>query len=261
MKINSNQLEKRLMFLLLFRNNSAKSLSYKDDNKGYATKCVWGKITDLSQVVNLIKTLYYFSLDFEIFVVCATSGASLVTQMVKNLLAIQETLVQSMGQEGPLEKGMSAHSSILALRISCTEEPGGLPPMGSQRVLKTAFVVLITASPWIHFLCLLQGTTLSRFSFYRSLNTFTFLFYTHTFCNLIFHLSWIGANKVTQLVFQTHKVSLLAWPLQENRLYSTSYSAPLCEYLLSITNIIYFKLNPRSFRHSLLLLQTSNLTL
>ena len=58
MKINSNQLEKRLMFLLLFRNNSTKSLSYKDDNKGYATKYVWGKNTDLCQVVNLIKQLY-----------------------------------------------------------------------------------------------------------------------------------------------------------------------------------------------------------
>ena len=87
----------------------------------------------------------------------------------------------SLGQEGPLEKGMSTHSSILALKIPCTEEPGALQPMGSQRVLKTAFVVLITVSSWIHFLHLLQGTTLSCFSFYHSFNTFTSLFYTHTF--------------------------------------------------------------------------------
>ena len=154
MKINSNQLEKRLMFLLFFRNNSTKSLSYKDDNKGYATKYVWGRNTDLCQVVNLIKTLYYFSLDFVIFVVCATSRASLVTQMVKNLPAMQEIWVQSLGREGPLEKGMSPHSSILALKIPCTDEPGRLQPMGSQKVLETAFVVLITASSgYTFFIC------------------------------------------------------------------------------------------------------------
>ena len=46
--------------------------------------------------------------------------------MVKNLLAEQETLVQSLGQEDPLEKGMATHSSILAWRSPWTEEPGGL---------------------------------------------------------------------------------------------------------------------------------------
>ena len=52
--------------------------------------------------------------------------ASLVVQMVKNLPAIQETLVPSLGQEDPLEKGMAPHSSILAWRIPWTEEPGEL---------------------------------------------------------------------------------------------------------------------------------------
>ena len=52
--------------------------------------------------------------------------ASLVAQMVKNLPAMQETQVQSLGQEDPLEKGMATHSSILAWRMSWTEEPGGL---------------------------------------------------------------------------------------------------------------------------------------
>ena len=52
--------------------------------------------------------------------------ASLVAQTVKNPLAIQETWVQSLGQEDPLEKGMATHSSILAWRIPWTEEPGGL---------------------------------------------------------------------------------------------------------------------------------------
>ena len=57
-----------------------------------------------------------------------------VAQMVKNLPATQETQVQSLGQEDPLEKGMALHSSILAWRILWTEEPGGLRSMGSQRV-------------------------------------------------------------------------------------------------------------------------------
>ena len=54
--------------------------------------------------------------------------------MVKNLSAKQETRVQSLGREDPLEKEIEAHSSILAWRIPWTEEPGGLPSMGSCRV-------------------------------------------------------------------------------------------------------------------------------
>ena len=53
-------------------------------------------------------------------------GASLVVQMVQNLPAMQETQVQSLGQEDSLEKGMATHSSLLASRIPCSEEPGGL---------------------------------------------------------------------------------------------------------------------------------------
>ena len=54
--------------------------------------------------------------------------------MVRNLLAMKETRVGSLGREDPLEKGMSTHSSILAWRIPWTEEPGGLQSMGLQRV-------------------------------------------------------------------------------------------------------------------------------
>ena len=53
---------------------------------------------------------------------------------VKNLHAMQETWVQSLGWEDPLEKGMAAHSSILAWRIPWMEEPGGLQSMALQRV-------------------------------------------------------------------------------------------------------------------------------
>ena len=52
--------------------------------------------------------------------------------MVKSLPATQETWVQSLGQEDPLEKEMATHSSILAWRIPWTEETGGLQSMGSQ---------------------------------------------------------------------------------------------------------------------------------
>ena len=58
---------------------------------------------------------------------------SLVAQMVKNLPAMWENWVQSLGQEDPLKKVMATHSSILAWRIPWTEEPGGLQSMGSQR--------------------------------------------------------------------------------------------------------------------------------
>ena len=59
---------------------------------------------------------------------------SLVAQKVKNLPAMQETQVQSLGREDPLEKGMATHSSILAWRIPWTEETGRLQSMGSQKV-------------------------------------------------------------------------------------------------------------------------------
>ena len=53
------------------------------------------------------------------------SGCKLVAQTVKNLLAMQETQVQSLGWEAPLEKGMATHSSVLTWRIPGTGEPGG----------------------------------------------------------------------------------------------------------------------------------------
>ena len=55
--------------------------------------------------------------------------ASLMAQMVKNLPAMQDTGVQSLGQEDPLEKEMATHSSILAWRIPWTEEPNGQQSM------------------------------------------------------------------------------------------------------------------------------------
>ena len=59
---------------------------------------------------------------------------SLVTQTVKNLPAMQDTWVQYLGWENPLEKEVATHSSILAWRTPWTEELGRLQSMGSQRV-------------------------------------------------------------------------------------------------------------------------------
>ena len=57
-----------------------------------------------------------------------------MAQMVKNLPAVQETQVRSLGWEDPLEKGMATYSSVLAWRIPRTEEPGRLQSLGWQRV-------------------------------------------------------------------------------------------------------------------------------
>ena len=57
-----------------------------------------------------------------------------MAQMVKNPPAVQETLVQSLGQEDPLEEGMATHFSILVWRIPWTEEPGRIQSVGLQRV-------------------------------------------------------------------------------------------------------------------------------
>ena len=64
----------------------------------------------------------------------STTRASLVAQTVKNLPAMWETWIQSLGQADALEKGMATHPSILAWRTPQTEEPGSLQSMALQRV-------------------------------------------------------------------------------------------------------------------------------
>ena len=70
----------------------------------------------------------------------------MVAQMVKNLPAMQETQVLSLGQEGPLEKGMTTHSSILAWRMPRTEQPGGLQSSSVQ--FSSLSRVQLFATPW-----------------------------------------------------------------------------------------------------------------
>ena len=69
-----------------------------------------------------------------VVIVSGGQWASLVPQMVRNLPAMQEAWVPSLGPEDLLEKGMATHSSILAWRIPWPEEPGRLQSTGSQRV-------------------------------------------------------------------------------------------------------------------------------
>ena len=57
-----------------------------------------------------------------------------MAQKIKNLLAVQETWIQYLGWDDPLEKEIATHSSILAWKIPRTEESGGLPFMGLQRI-------------------------------------------------------------------------------------------------------------------------------
>ena len=63
-----------------------------------------------------------------------TTQGFLVTQLGEHLPAVQETWARFLGQKNPLEKEIATHSSIPVWRIPWTEEPGGLQPVGSQRV-------------------------------------------------------------------------------------------------------------------------------
>ena len=91
---------------------------------------IWRAQSMGSQRVSTVLSDFTFTFTLSIVPVIR---ASLVTKMVKYPPAVQETRVQSLGQEDPLEKEMATHSSTLAWRIPWTEEPGGLQSMGSQR--------------------------------------------------------------------------------------------------------------------------------
>ena len=71
-----------------------------------------------------------------------------MAHLVKNLPAMQETQVQSLGQEDPMEKGMATHSSILAWRIPWTEEPGRLQFMGCKELDMTKRLSLTQGTQW-----------------------------------------------------------------------------------------------------------------
>ena len=89
---------------------------------------------------------------YKSLMIMPTLGASLVAKMVKNLPAMQKTRVQTLGGKEPLEKEMATYSSILPWRIPWTEEPGGLQPMGSQRVRHDWVTEHIAHHPMLHCL-------------------------------------------------------------------------------------------------------------
>ena len=89
------------------------------------------KNTHVLHSVNLSIEIKYQHMQINIQV-CLLKKLSLVGQMVKNPPAMEETQVQSLGWEDPLEKEMATHSSILACKILWIEETGGLQPMRSQ---------------------------------------------------------------------------------------------------------------------------------
>ena len=94
----------------------------------------WGlEESDTTRRLNSNPLLYMKPIVSELSSYCLFE-ASLVAQTVKRLPAVQETPVRSLGWEDPLEKEMATHSSTLAWKIPCTEEPGRLQSMGSQRV-------------------------------------------------------------------------------------------------------------------------------
>ena len=138
---------------------------------------------------------------------------SVVAQMVKNLPAMHETQIQSLGQEDPLKKGIATYSSVLAWKILWRQEPSGLQPMGSQRVrhdwitLSLSWFPLLCKSlhvlpgpaclflllfllPWeidlrkhcfdlcqgIFCLCCLLGSFMVSFPIFKSLSHFKFIF-------------------------------------------------------------------------------------
>ena len=89
---------------------------------------------DMTERLTLSLSLFIVILRTGFNKVCKAPGLPGVTQMVKCLPAMQETRVQSLGQEDPLEKEKATHFSILVWSIPWTEEPDGLQSMGSQRV-------------------------------------------------------------------------------------------------------------------------------
>ena len=99
-------------------------------------KNIWMNESSL-KIFNFSSSYFFFKWSkmwYHIFKANHYQWTSLVAQMVKNLPAMQETQVRSLGQEDPLEKGKATHPSILAWRIQWTEEPGGLQSVGLQRV-------------------------------------------------------------------------------------------------------------------------------
>ena len=98
------------------------------------SRLVWNPIWERPTLMGANVATTNFSDTLNLCSLQRSVWASLVAQMIKNLSAMQETQVWSLGREDPLEKEMATHSSILARRIPWTEKPGGPQSMGLQRI-------------------------------------------------------------------------------------------------------------------------------
>ena len=109
---------------------------------GHISHCANVPLSETASLINpsKVESLRQHLHPFPISFYCSSlisiwyTFSSLLAQMVNNLPAMQQTQVRSLGWEGPLEKGMDTHSSILAWRIPMSEEPGGLQSIGLQAV-------------------------------------------------------------------------------------------------------------------------------
>ena len=123
---------------------------------GHNRHGVQGNNPEPNEVENSCLCVSFSVTDFsDFFFFFLLPGTSLVLQTVKNLPAMWETRVWSLGQEDPLEKAMAIHSSIFSFEIPRTEDPGGLQSMGSQRVghdWETHFCFLIFSKENTHFI-------------------------------------------------------------------------------------------------------------
>ena len=121
--------------------------------------------------------------------------------MIKNLLAMEETQVWSLGQKDPLEKRMATHSSILAWRIPWTEEPGWLQSMGSQRVghnwATNTHIKGKKETFWIH----LKFTGIGSFLFSHMVYFLNSQFYTYFQLEHLISYHWKKKQNPHELYF------------------------------------------------------------
>ena len=120
----------------------------------------------------MIDDFHLFIKSFNLQAFIEQQWVSLVAQLVKNLPAMQETQVQSLGVEDPLEKETETHSSILACKIPWIEEPVRLQSMGVQRVRHD----LATKPPQVLTFWPPRGTSFSN-SFLREVSPFSGLYF------------------------------------------------------------------------------------
>ena len=130
--------------------------------------------------------------------ICIYTGASLVAQMVKNLPAMWETRVRSLGWEDCLEKGKATHSSILAWRIPWTKEPGRLQSMGSEESDMTERLTLSHINTYGIYIYILDLLPENREYFFQMLRKFNYFNFTKKNYILAINKTSASSSKLKQ---------------------------------------------------------------